>query len=254
MKLGFHLLAFLVILAACSPPSESQYSDQIQVEDNPTLQSKHPSILEDNSPADNGIPQDRVLDSQVQASFAGQFQSFFLDPNQVNIIDSSQAEWPDSCLGIDQPGVDCIPQITQGYIVILEANGLQFEYHTDKDGGQVQPATLGLIWTREGGENQLCDRLIIYLPDTAHAGWCQSGEMRAATVNLQNILSVEEYEHLIDSLRTYHQNTVNQPSSDEVEPVMVSLTFHGQGNSFPQSDDQLTLLNFAESIFARISP
>ena len=135
----------------------------------------------------------------------------------------------------------------------MSANGLQFEVHADQ-GVQVQPATLGLLWTREGGEDDLCDLLIIYLPDSAHACWCQSGELKAASVNLQEILSPEEYEQLIDALRDFRENTVNQSSSDATEPVMVSLTFYGQGKTFQPSDDQQSLLALAENIFERISP
>jgi hypothetical protein len=238
MTRGLLLAAFLLIFVACSTPLDSQSSDQFQTDDN--------SIELDNGQIDS-------LSTQAQVSLAEQFQASFIDPNQVKIVDSSQVEWSDTCLGIERPGVDCLPQSTPGYQVVLEANGLLFEVHADH-GGQVQPATLGLLWTREGGEDGLCDRLIIYLPDSAHACWCQSGDMKAASVNLQEILSPEEYEQLIDALRDFSENTVNQPSSDAAEPVMVSLTFYGQGKTFPPSDDQQSLLALAENIFERILP
>jgi hypothetical protein len=224
------------------------------VEVDPPQQPPDPTAQREVNPEVNETQPDSLLNPQAQSSLAGQLQSFFIDPDQIKIIESSQVEWPDSCLGIDRPGTDCISQVTQGYMITLEANGLQFEYHADQDGGQVQPATLGLIWTREGGEDQYCDRLIIYLPDVAHTCWCQSGEMLATTVNLQDILSMEEYEELIDSLRNFSKNTINQPSSVESEPVMVSLTFHGQGNTFPQTSEQQTLLALAEIIFTRTLP
>jgi hypothetical protein len=238
MKRGLLLSAFLFIFVACSTPSDSQSSDGFQTDGN--------TIELNNGQIDS-------LSTQAQASLADQFKSLFIDPNQVRVVESSQVEWSDTCLGIEQPGVDCLPQSTPGYQVVLEANGLQFEVHADH-GGQVQPATLGLLWTREGGEDGLCDRLIIYLPDSAHACWCQSGDMKAASVNLQEILSPEEYEQLIDALRDFSENTVNQPSSDATEPVMVSLTFYGQGKTFPPSDDQQSMLALAENIFERISP
>jgi hypothetical protein len=40
-------------------------------------------------------------------------------------------EWPDACLGVSQPDVACAEVITPGYRVLLEANGLLYEYHTD---------------------------------------------------------------------------------------------------------------------------
>jgi hypothetical protein len=40
-------------------------------------------------------------------------------------------EWPDACLGIEQPDVACAEVITPGYRVLLEANGQLYDYHTD---------------------------------------------------------------------------------------------------------------------------
>jgi hypothetical protein len=151
-------------------------------------------------------------------------------------------------------GTECIPEVTPGYAVLLEAKGLQFAYHSNEVGSLVHPATQGLIWTREDEERGICDRLIIFLPDTAYACWCESGEEHATSVNLQEILSEEEYQLLIDSLTTFSENTVNQPYSNQTNPVMVSLTFHGQGMTFPNTDQQDSLVKMAELIFSRITP
>ena len=40
-------------------------------------------------------------------------------------------EWPNACLGIEQPDVACAEIITPGYRVLLEADGVLYEYHTD---------------------------------------------------------------------------------------------------------------------------
>jgi hypothetical protein len=95
---------------------------------------------------------------------------------------------------------------------------------------------------------------VIFLPDTANVCWCENGEMQTITVNLQEILSEEEYNLLIDSLTTFSQNTINHPSPDQPNPVMVSLTFHGQGKTFPNADQQDSLIRMAELIFDRITP
>ena len=78
--------------------------------------------------------------------------------------------------------------------------------------------------------------------------------MHATSVNLQEILSEEEYQLLIDSLTTFSENTVNQPSTDGSNPVMVSLTFNGQGTTYPNADQQDSLVTMAELIFSRIIP
>ena len=135
----------------------------------------------------------------------------------------------------------------------MEANGLQFDYHSDLTGSNIQPATPGLSWTRDGGDQGYCDRLIIYLPDTAHACWCQSGEMKAATVNLLDTLSVEEYDQFIGLLREFNENSVDQSPSGGSDSSVVSLTFYGQGEELPNSDQQQSFLAIAQEIFSRIT-
>ena len=239
-KFSLLLLSTLLLFTACNTPPAAQDSD---------ISSRVGASAEADA-----LDQIDPKEFPNQASLAGQFQSFFIDPDQVKILDSNMVEWPDTCLGIEQPGVDCIPQSTPGYAVLLEADGLKFAYHSDEVGNQVHPATQGLIWTREGGQEGLCDRLIIYLPDTALVCWCDSGEINSASVNLQDILSEQEYHFLIESIKNFSENTINQPSSDQSDPVMVSLTFYGQGTTFPNSDQQESLSEMAELIFSRIVP
>jgi hypothetical protein len=239
MKRGFLLIGFLLLLVACSPSLDSQSPGEIQTDG-------------DSTDLNNG--QIESLNTLTRTSLANQFQSNFIDPDQVRIVDSNQVEWSDTCLGVEQPGVECLPKSTPGYQVVLEANGIKFEVRADYVGSQVQPATLGLVWTREGGNDGLCDRLIIYLPDSAHACWCQSGEMKAASVNLQKILSPEEFEQLLNALKNFSESTFNQPFSGAPEPEIVTLAFYGQGKSFPSPNDQQSLVNLAENIFERLTP
>ena len=241
------LISIFLILAACSTPPEDLALDQVITSDNPALQDLEHTEEAGGNP---NIP----VDIPAKNSIADQFQTIYIDPDQVKILDSSMVEWPDSCLGIEQLGTDCIPELTPGYAILLEAKGLQFAYHSNEVGSLVHPATQGLIWTREDEDGSICDHLIIFLPDTAHACWCDSGEMHATSVNLQEILSEEEYQLLIDSLTTFSENTVNQPSTDGSNPVMVSLTFNGQGTTFPNADQQDSLATMAELIFSRITP
>ena len=41
------------------------------------------------------------------------------------------------------PGVGCMEVITPGYLIVLEAGGALFEYHTNLDGSRVVLAELG---------------------------------------------------------------------------------------------------------------
>lgn len=239
-KITILLLSLLLVTAACNPLPEDQGVDQLITGDNPALHEL------DELDGEEAIP--------VETDIAGQFETIYIDPEQVKVIHSNMVEWPDSCLGIEQPGADCVTHPTPGYEVVLEAKGLQFAYHADEVGSQVHPATQGFKWIREGQDGGVCDQLIIYLPDTAIACWCKDGNRQHAEVNLQEILSEEEYELLIKSLTTFSENTINQPAADQPTPVMVSLAFHGQGTKFPNNEQQDSLLKMAELIFSRIAP
>jgi hypothetical protein len=255
MKFGYLILTLIIILSACSTPSGSQTSFSNGNEKTPSEEIHEPILPSENSPTIDSAFREDGQTTKAQTELTGQFQSFFQNIDNVKVVESREVEWSDSCLGVDQPGVDCISQPTQGFEIKLEANGLQFDYHADQVGGQVRPATIGLIWTRQGGENKICDRLIIYLPDEAHTCWCNEGEMHTAKVNLQDILSMEEYEQLMDLLRHFTKNSIDNSINVESKSklVDVALTFHGQGQTTPQTADQLILLNMAEKIFSRIS-
>jgi hypothetical protein len=60
-----------------------------------------------------------------------------VEPASVDVISSEAVDWPDACLGVQQPGVLCAQVITAGYKIVLEQGGTQYEYHTDLAGHSV---------------------------------------------------------------------------------------------------------------------
>ncbi len=65
-----------------------------------------------------------------------------VDPSVITVVSVEAVDWPDGCLGVQTPGVMCTMVITSGYRVILEANGKQYEYHTNANGSAVRLATV----------------------------------------------------------------------------------------------------------------
>jgi len=59
---------------------------------------------------------------------------------EITIVSATPVDWPDSCLGVQTPGLMCAQVITSGYLVVLEANGVQYTYHTDLTGESVVAA------------------------------------------------------------------------------------------------------------------
>jgi hypothetical protein len=60
-----------------------------------------------------------------------------IDPKSIEVVSVSPVEWPNSCLGVPIKGVMCMDVITPGYIGILEANGIQYEFHSNQRGEQI---------------------------------------------------------------------------------------------------------------------
>ena len=61
-----------------------------------------------------------------------------VDPSTIVVVSEEQVDWPDACMGIETPGVMCAQVITPGYKIVLEANGKQYEYHTNESGSVVR--------------------------------------------------------------------------------------------------------------------
>jgi hypothetical protein len=51
----------------------------------------------------------------------------------VRVVRSEGREWPDGGLGCPRPGEFYIQVITPGYLLLLQAGGRQYEYHTDSE-------------------------------------------------------------------------------------------------------------------------
>lgn len=72
--------------------------------------------------------QNRPMVERVQQQAAQQAK---VDASAVNVVSIEAVEWSDGSLGCPQPGVMYPQVITPGYRVVVEANGTQYEYHTD---------------------------------------------------------------------------------------------------------------------------
>jgi hypothetical protein len=61
-----------------------------------------------------------------------------LTPEQIEVIEAEEVEWPDPCLGVPEPDELCAMVITPGYRVVLEAEGQRYELRTDLTGETVR--------------------------------------------------------------------------------------------------------------------
>jgi hypothetical protein len=61
-------------------------------------------------------------------------ESLGMPVDEIDYVSFERVEWPDACLGFAEPGEKCLERLTPGWLVILEAKGHQFDFHTDMNG------------------------------------------------------------------------------------------------------------------------
>ncbi|HMR98586.1 MAG TPA: hypothetical protein PKE62_04955 [Anaerolineales bacterium] len=192
----------------------------------------------------------------VEESAAAQLASNLgLKANEVVVVSSKDVEFPNSCLGVTMQDVLCAEVITPGKIIVLKANGLEFEYHASEDGSSVQPATLALTWTRDGGIAGFCDKLTVFLSGEAYGSNCRSKQPEAAMKTFGDLLTATEQKQFFAWVAEY-----GQVSLDISDPVMaadrmvVTLEFFGVGGDQPTSVDEQVMIEFAQSLYANLFP
>ena len=72
------------------------------------------------------------------AAKAALSQKLGISEDEVSFVSAEPVEWSDSCLGLGGPAESCALMITPGYNVILNAQGTDYEVHTDESGSVVR--------------------------------------------------------------------------------------------------------------------
>ncbi len=117
-------VALAVLLTACVPlPGRQEPGSPT-----PTREASAPQAAETPAPAT----------AAAQAALAARLG---IAADQVKIVSVESVEWPDACLGAAGEGEICAQVITPGYRIVLEANGRQYEVHTDESGKTVRVVT-----------------------------------------------------------------------------------------------------------------
>jgi hypothetical protein len=112
-------LLFTMALASCAPPL---------VQNNPTprpvLQSTPTIINEQNSAA-------------VSAAKSALAKQLNIGTDLIQLVSIEQVQWPDGCLGIQQPGIMCAMHVVDGYRITLSANDQTYEVRSNLDASQI---------------------------------------------------------------------------------------------------------------------
>ena len=107
-----------------------------------SVETARPSQVAPDSPTNGDIPQmtpamptpaDPGLQSLIEKAKEDLRQRLSVSATQINLVEFEEVEWSDSSLDCPQPGMEYLQVITPGYLIRLEANGTQYEYHSNKD-------------------------------------------------------------------------------------------------------------------------
>jgi hypothetical protein len=215
------LILMISILAACAPQAQS------------TEEPVDDSYPNDSYPNDS-YPNEGFTPAQ-QAAIAALSKILNLPPGQITLISTEAVNWPDGCLGVQRAGVMCTQAIVPGYKIILEANGTQYEVHTDEDGSSVVvvPNTASAGSLEEMVKKQLAMNLgleessisIVSSSDVEFSDSCLGVAMQdvmcaqVITAGKIIVLEAESVEY------TYHVSA----DGSLVQPATLALTWRREG-------------------------
>lgn len=85
---------------------------------------------------------------------------------EVRVVGYAPTTWPDGCLGLGGPADSCLAAATPGFLVVLEQDGLEYVYRTDKEGRielaeAPEPQVSGPVVRWEGSPNAPCTQALM---------------------------------------------------------------------------------------------
>jgi hypothetical protein len=83
------------------------------------------------------VPLPPGSEAAIAAAVADLTTTQGLPPDQLTVLSVTATDWPDTSLGCPQEGMMYAQVITPGYLIILQAQGQQYEYHTNQTGQNV---------------------------------------------------------------------------------------------------------------------
>lgn len=165
-----------------------------------------------------------------------------LAPEAVRIITAEAVDWPDACLGIYLPDEGCAQVLTPGFKVILEANGVRYEYHTDQNGDVLRPlpvplstASADVIWRSTGGAADCVEARLT--PEKLTFGPC-NGMGKTMPLSAER----GRPSQLVTLLMTYRPFAATTPAG--------SVSFTGQGSFQATPAEQRMIAEWLSQVVA----
>lgn len=221
----------------------------------PTEEATESSDLPTSTPAPTEPDSEEIQIGPVEETVIKQLAANLgLEEDDITVISSEETEFGDACLGVVMEGVMCAQVVTPGWVIVLEADGNQYEYHTSEDGSRIQPASLALVWKREGGIAGFCNVLTVFHSGEVFTTDCKAqaeGRMGA----LADLLTSQEKQQF--SVWTTKFGEVNLDASDPKgvsDRMTVTLDFFGMGTKTPTESEEQVLFDFAQDLYQELAP
>jgi len=179
-------------------------------------------------------------------------QNLGLNKKDISIVNTADVEFADACMGVAMPDVMCAQVVTPGRIIVLEAKGIQYEYHVSPDGARVQPATLALIWKREGGIAGFCDTMTVFLSGEVYTNSCKQSDGKMKTFS--TVLTLDELDQFNTWMGKFGQAELDASDPEGVSDRMViTLTVFGLSNGKPGAEDKDAMFQWVQNLFQKMS-
>ncbi len=127
MATGEKVVAPATIERSAAPEEESP-----AIGKTPEEKQEQPLAGEKTSLPMEGLPQ------AVRAAMERLSQTLNTPVGEIGVVIYEQVQWRNGCLGFANPNEMCIDVITPGWQVILDAGGIQYEFHTNDHGDQMR--------------------------------------------------------------------------------------------------------------------
>jgi hypothetical protein len=124
------LIVLLVLAVGCAPaPAETPSEPQA-----PAEETSAPAVSASPSQGDPTemiptTPGAAGLENLVERAKEDLAQRLNIDLTQINLIEAKAVVWPDASLGCPQPGMLYKQVPEDGALIVLQANGITYEYH-----------------------------------------------------------------------------------------------------------------------------
>ncbi len=175
-----------------------------------------------------------------------------LNTGAISVISNEPVEFSDTCLGVMMQDVMCAEVITPGNIVILEAEGIQYEYHVSEDGSRIQPATLALTWKREGGIAGFCDSLTVFLSGEVYGNQCKS-QPNGTMGTFASLLLSAEKDQFAAWIDEYGSVTLDASDPKGVADGMTNIVIlYGSGGGKPGEPTEGEIFAWVQELFQKL--